>query len=160
MRCTVQMLVCTGQRYFAVCKACAVATGLCLHAVQAPRCPPLLSPQDPARYVDELARAGADGVTFHWEVVAGAGWQGQQGQGEVAQQQGGGGAAAVAALVGRIRGVGMRAGVALAPDTPLPVRGRGWEDIEGHRKGHTRRTTRTWRKSAPCCLTHRTNSCS
>ncbi len=80
--------------------------------------------------MEELARAGADGVTFHWEVVAGEGWQGQQGQGEVAQQQSGGGAAAVAALAGRIRGLGMRAGVALAPDTPLPVSGQGWENMD------------------------------
>ncbi|PNH06036.1 Ribulokinase [Tetrabaena socialis] len=59
-----------------------------------------LAVRDPARYVDALASAGADGLTFHWEVL--------------------GGAAEVEALARRIRGAGMRAGVALAPDTPLP----------------------------------------
>lgn len=38
-----------------------------------PHAPPCLVfgvPQDPSKYIPELARAGADSITFHWEVRA------------------------------------------------------------------------------------------
>ncbi|GFR48094.1 hypothetical protein Agub_g9774 [Astrephomene gubernaculifera] len=90
----------------------------------------------PGRYVERLAAAGADGITFHWEVLQGGqgGQQDEQRQGQQeAESEGGrqGGTAssiaaaattavAVRQLAGRIRSAGMRAGVALAPDTALP----------------------------------------
>lgn len=69
--------------------------------------------QEPAKYVNSVAAAGADGITFHWEVMATSGG-GAAGTAQHQQQQ-----EAARELVARIRGLGCKAGVALAPDTPL-----------------------------------------
>ncbi|KAG2438453.1 hypothetical protein HYH02_010908 [Chlamydomonas schloesseri] len=53
----------------------------------------------PGRYIDALIKGGAAGITVHWEI---------------------GPETELAVLLGWIRGAGLRAGVALAPDTPLP----------------------------------------
>ncbi|KAG2433666.1 hypothetical protein HXX76_008037 [Chlamydomonas incerta] len=58
-----------------------------------------LAVQHPGRYIDSLVKAGAAGITVHWEI---------------------GPETELAVLLGWIRGAGLRAGVALAPDTPLP----------------------------------------
>ncbi len=63
-----------------------------------------LAVAQPGRWLEALAAAGASGVSAHWEVLRGGG-------------------AEAAELVGRVRALGMRAGLALAVDTPLPVRG-------------------------------------
>lgn len=51
---------------------------------------------DPVRYIDSLAKAGADGVTFHVEAAEDAG-----------------------AVIERIKGHGMKAGLTLRPGTPV-----------------------------------------
>lgn len=54
--------------------------------------------KDPGMYVEPFAKAGADNLTFHIEVVKGQ---------------------AVGALVGRIRALGLSAGIAINPPTPV-----------------------------------------
>lgn len=54
--------------------------------------------KDPGMYVEPFAKAGADNLTFHIEVVKGQ---------------------AVGALIGRIRALGLSAGIAINPPTPV-----------------------------------------
>lgn len=54
--------------------------------------------KDPGMYVEPFAKAGADNLTFHIEVVKGQ---------------------AVGALIGRIRALGLSAGIAINPRPPL-----------------------------------------
>lgn len=54
--------------------------------------------EDPGAFVEPFAKAGADHVTFHIERVAGR---------------------EAAALAGRVRGLGMTAGIAVNPPTPI-----------------------------------------
>lgn len=51
---------------------------------------------DPIRYIDALAKAGADGITFHVEAAEDAG-----------------------AVIEKIRGHGLKAGITLRPGTPV-----------------------------------------
>ncbi|KAG2482942.1 hypothetical protein HYH03_018167 [Edaphochlamys debaryana] len=88
-----------------------------------------LAVQYPDRHLDALLAAvaggpggrppgggGAGGVTVHWEVAGPEAWA----EGVEAEQRDSAAAARVAGWAARIRGYGLRAGVALAPSTPLP----------------------------------------